>query len=652
MSPSPNRTKLDDLLNGAVDLHPRPDFAAWRQNHPEAVDALQSLSIILSKRRSKMIRIARYSTSVALLLLVAVGMWWMFFGHCTTTAWAQVIDQLARVRNATCQASVHSECSLTYKLSIEGDRIRSEDSGNIYISDFREGKRLSINPATKKAVICDLLKDSSNDVVPGSNPLADLVKLKDAATKQQPDEMIEGITCHVYRVDKPVFLGSKVPWVKLWVNPHSNLPVQVHTFIVDGRFAMTLNSFRWNEPFDKDFMEFTAPKGYELVDERDTKKSQKVREANTMQVAVAAIDAADGSAANPGRELHGEEVTKTLDMLGRRIEANHKALDSWSGTYELAEQTRVPQKPLRTSHAIVDFLIELQRDRIRTDYREILPPQPPVKSATPQRRDEFTLPPVPPVAEAQEWRWVKTEEYSLWFPVNELRNQIDGFPEAGCTFNQAFRVLYHEGPGATHHARRNTFVDPRSFISGEGGLTYRDVCSTYASLLRGKRDAVSDHTRRNLVLRQRRNGTATEYVLLIRYRCSDEDDMSDNVIGEEVFSSDAGFNVVSHRNLIQAHIESSEQCTFRREKGVFIPAKIEFRHYEWSTTRIPTDEMISHRVFTLKQTKVNEPIDPAAFEISSLGLRRGDRLADWVEHRVQVFDGKKFIPVEQFKPNP
>ena len=42
-------------------------------------------------------------------------------------------------------------------------------------------------------------------------------------------------------------------------------------------------------------------------------------------------------------------------------------------------------------------------------------------------------------------------------------------------------------------------------------------------------------------------------------------------------------------------------------------------------------------------------LDPAVFEISSLGLRRGDRMADWIEHRVQVFDGKKFVPLEQFK---
>ena len=64
-----------------------------------------------------------------------------------------------------------------------------------------------------------------------THPLSDLVKLKDAASKRQSDETIEGIRCHVYRVENPVFMGARVSWVKLWIDPGSNLPVQVHTVI-------------------------------------------------------------------------------------------------------------------------------------------------------------------------------------------------------------------------------------------------------------------------------------------------------------------------------------------------------------------------------------------------------------------------------------
>ena len=653
MSPSPNRSKLDDLLAGAVDLAARPDFSAWRRQHPEAVDSIESLPVILAKRRSKMIRIARYSTSVALVLLVAVGAWWVVFSSGTATAWAQVIEQLSRVRNARCQLSVHRGPETTDTIYIAGDRTRYERPPTIGIADFQKGELLELNTATKKATLRDLVKDSDGRAVRGSNPLADLLKLKDAASKRQPDESIDGVLCHVYRVDKPVFLGWDVPWVKLWIDPRSNLPAQIHTVIADGQIAVTYHDFRWNEPLDESLFSLVAPKGYELVDATERKKGQKVREANSMQAAVAAIDAADGSQANPGRELHGDDVPKTLDVLSRPIEANYKAIVSWSGTYELKMR---PPSLAGVSRVVINFHVEPGRDRLRTDYREIRPPQPPVKSAPPQQHDGFGRIPFPPVPEAREWRWVRTPDHSLQFPMNDLRNQVQGFPQAGSGPDQPFRILYREGPGATHLASCSTFVDPRSFIGGNGGLSYWKVCSGYASCLRGNGRIDPDHARKNLVLRQRRNGTATEYVLLIRYRCSDDNDMSANVIGEDVFSSAAAFNVVSHRTFEQGHLVSSEQRTFQQEKGIFIPARIEFQTYQGPNnphgdphSKHAMGAMTSHRIFTLQQTKVNEPIDPAVFEMSSLGLRRGDRVADWIEHRVQVFDGKELVPVERFK---
>jgi hypothetical protein len=134
------------------------------------------------------------------------------------------------------------------------------------------------------------------------------------------------------------------------------------------------------------------------------------------------------------------------------------------------------------------------------------------------------------------------------------------------------------------------------------------------------------------MLREHRNAALTEYVLFLRYG----GDAAGSLLVEIVFSSQAGFNVISKRMFSQGRVTESEKTSYRQEKGIHIPVRIEFNGP-------------NHRIFTLKQTKVNEPIDPAVFEASSLGLRRGDRMADWIEHRVQVFDGKKFVPVEQFK---
>jgi len=634
MSQSPNPKKLDELLTAAVDLQPRPDFAAWRQKHPEAVAALQSLPIILSKRRSKMIRIARYSTSVALLLFVAVGAWWTFFSNGTASAWAQVIDQLSKVRSATCQVSIYENghCEETAKVYIEGDRVRFEDSDVTSVMDFREGKAVYAEHAAKRATFHDLQKDPGGRAVLGSNPLSDLVKLKDATTKRQADETIEGVSCHVYRVDNPVFLGSKVPWVKLWVDPRSNLPVQVHMVdgSAEGPSAMTFNNFRWNEPFDKDLLKLAAPKGYTLVDERESDTAKKTGKSVSMQAAVAAWDAAEGTRANPGRELPGDEAAKILDMLSRRTEANYKAIDSWSGTYGLI---LTPAPVPAAVVVVIDFFLDNGRDRLRADYRASV--WSPAKSS-PQHPGESRGTPAAPAADDQECRWVRTAEYSLRFPMNELRNKVEGFPNAGGEPTQPFRILYREGSEATRHFdSSDTFVDPRSFLGGNDGFPYWEGCSARAAALRGERSkycADPDFLKRNMMLRERRNAAVTEYVLFLRYG----DDAPGSYLVEIVFSSQAGFNVISKRLFSQGRVAKLEKTSYLREKGVDIPVRIEFNGS-------------NHRIFTLKQTKLNEPIDPAVFEISSLGLRRGDRMADWIERRVQVFDGKQFVPVEQFQ---
>ena len=636
MSHSANPKKLDELLTAAVDLQPLPDFAAWRQNHPEAVAALQSLPIILSKRRSKMIRIVRYSTSVALLLFVAIGAWWMFFGHGTASAWAQMIEQLSQVRSAMCQLDVYEDghCQKTTKVYLEGDRVRCEDAERISIMDYREGKMLYATRFAKKATILDLRKYSGGQAVIGSNPISDLVKLKDAATKRQPDETIGSTRCHVFRVDNAVFLGYRFAWLKLWVDADRDLPVQVHTVVGggDGSATMTLNNFHWNEPFDKDLLKLAVPKGYTLFDEQESNKPKKTEKTVSMQAAVAAWDAVEGTHATPGREIQGEEAAKILDMLGRRIEANYKAIVSWSGTYE----SRPASSP-GVSLAVVDFFVEPGRDRLRTDYREIKSQQPPTKSAPPQQRDEDSRIRMSPISEAQEWRWVRTAEQSLRFPVNELRKSVEGFPNAaGTDLGQPFRILYREGSEPTRNFDSSrTSVDPRSFLGGNSGVTYWDGCSARAAALRGERSKFCDDPdflKRNMMLRERRNGAAAEYVLLLRYG----GDEPDGFLVEEVCSSQSGFNVISKRTFSQGHVTKSEKTSFRQEKAVYIPVKVEINDR-------------GDRVFTLKQSKLNEPIDPAVFNMSSLGLRRGDRVADWIEHRVQVFDGKQFVPVEQFK---
>jgi hypothetical protein len=665
MNDSPRRTKLDDLLAGAVDLRPQPDFAAWQQSHPEAVEVLQSLPTTPAKRRSKMIRIARYSTSVALVLFVAVAAWWMFFGHGTATSWAQVIDQIAKVRNATCRVSVRVEgMKETGKIWIEGDQIRYEDAGRICITDCREKKGLEADRATKKARIIDLRKNPGELTTLGGNPLGDLVKLKDAASKPQPDETIEGIRCHVYRVDNPVFMGEKMPWLKLWVDPSNNLPVQIHTVVGNGHgegkdddpITMTFDNFRWNEPFEKGFMELVAPPGYELVDESKAKEVKPRAAEVSMQASVAALDAADGPSAKAGREMAAAEAAKILDMIGQRIEANYKTIKTWSGTYDIDEPC--PMGGLNTgvrqpTHAVVDFIADIDRNRLRTDYRESELPV--VKDRQPQPKDKDRRMRPAITRNPGEWHWVKTPECTLQFSVKDLRNKIEGFSEGGSGAGPQFRILYREGAGESHFSY---CVDPRLFLKGSvssnGGLPYWRDCAWIASVLRGEHP--KGNYAKNTMLRERRNGTATEYVLLIRHSYPDGGCMMD----ERVYSSEVGFNVVSERRMQRERLVSTKQTGFRQEKGIFLPVRIDSKGYQtpkakdYQTPKAQdaADRLFWHRISTLTQTNLNEPIDPAMFEISTLGLRPGDRMADWIEHRVQVFDGKQFVPAGHVNAGP
>lgn len=372
--------KLDELLNGAVELRPRPDFEKWRRKHPEAIDALTSLPTTIAKRRSTMARIARYSTStVAVLLFLAAGAWWMFFSPGARNAWAEVIDQVAQVRRATCNLHVHrggfEEVSKTY---LEGSRVRVEDPNRFYVMDFLEGKSLWAERSTKTANIQDLKKDSGGLLVLGSNPLNDLMQMKNAPAERLPDELIGDTLCQVYRVKDTAFIGYKVPWIKLWLDPGSKLPVQIHSVVAD-RQAMTFNDFRWNEPFDEDLLELVVPEGYELVESPGSVEASKAVDPPLSDSAtpneVGSTTAGDSAEAR--REIPVEEIAKTLDMLGQRIEAHYKAIDSWSGTFDVTERHRYtnPNNPQyeRISHAAVEFFAEPGRDRIRINNRAVEP---------------------------------------------------------------------------------------------------------------------------------------------------------------------------------------------------------------------------------------------------------------------------------------
>ena len=330
-----------------------------------------------------------------------------------------------------------------------------------------------------------MLNESGSRALPTGNPLDDLMKLKDAAAKRLPNEVIQGTQCEVYRVENPVFMGSRTPWLKLWVDPNSHLPVQVH-WLFNDQYAVTYNDFHWNEQFDTGLMTLVPPKGYTLAE----KPRERV-----------ADDAISLQTTPEGQEIKGEELAKTLDMLAGRIEENYKALKSWSGTYiveqRLFEDWCAPLSPRwRVSKATLRFYALPDKDHIRTDYQETEP----VQWEDPKTGKPVGLPPpvefvehgsqmrVGPVTDPipTESRWVRTPNHLLRFLLSEMQQQVKDSPSStGLWPGQAFRVVYREGPeAARNYDNFHQYIDP--LIAYRDGMPEWQVLSWYAAALRGQ----------------------------------------------------------------------------------------------------------------------------------------------------------------------
>jgi hypothetical protein len=108
--------------------------------------------------------------------------------------------------------------------------------------------------------------------------------------------------------------------------------------------------------------------------------------------------------------------------------------------------------------------------------------------------------------------------------------------------------------------------------------------------------------------------------------------------------------MVSYEMISFGKPEQTRRCTFREVEGVFIPSEFECKRFRWAD--VEEGYLTEHRRYTLKEVRVNEPLEPGAFEIETLGLEYGDRMVDRIENRLTVFDGERFVPADQFRLQP
>lgn len=206
MTDSKHKKTLDELLSGAVDLRLQPDFAEWRQKHPEALEALRAVPTTVNSRRRNMVRIVRYSTSAAaVILLLIAGAWWAIFTQGVATPWEGVTFAFADVQKAVSQVR-----SVTFTLTntgwggqpfadpliikvtgLELDRYRAESSEMVNIINFRDGLALVLWPRTKKATVWPLYPRAKDSPAEPLDFLKHLRNIPATATKRLGERELE-----------------------------------------------------------------------------------------------------------------------------------------------------------------------------------------------------------------------------------------------------------------------------------------------------------------------------------------------------------------------------------------------------------------------------------------------------------------------------
>jgi len=331
------------------------------------------------------------------------------------------------------------------------------------------------------------------------------------------------------------------------------------------------------------------------------------------------------------RTVAGEEKVETLVMLAIHMEANYRGIGTWSGVYDLSERLYTANRrsadgtdtgpAWQVSEVVVAYTIDAKTDRVRSDF---------VKEEPSKLVDRETGEDIPVNFQPREYRTIRTPEHLLHLPTRDLRGQV------------ITRVVYRRN---SRMAKANQFhVNPLNFF-GDGHLRFAEVCSIYAKWLLDENSLTRRKNTTTLV--QRQVDGVTEYSLTIR-RPSDDGGV-DRHVRTIVFSSAAGFNPLTYNLISFGRREVEISWEYRKDGGVYLPSRHEIRRYNWANLRDnePQDadaNLVSHRIFKLRESSLNQPVDSEAFELAGLALEYGDRLADEIERQLQVYDARSSSP--------
>ena len=207
---------------------------------------------------------------IAAAALVAVGglFYVAFFPSPEATAFTEVAQKLRDAHTLTYRGIVESpelKTRMTMRVLVkEPGHFRAElDGGMISIVDGRQGKQLTLDPATKTAL---LLEGKAPKAPPGPAAAVGLVdhlrQLTEGDAKPVGDQAIGKIRARGYLVKNKKF-GTAMT---VWIDPGTRLPIRIESSdrIQGKEYRTTMSDFQIDPPIDDALFRVAPPPGYVL----------------------------------------------------------------------------------------------------------------------------------------------------------------------------------------------------------------------------------------------------------------------------------------------------------------------------------------------------------------------------------------------------
>ena len=254
------------------------------------------------QRRQRMCRIARYSSLVAALLLVALGpsVVWLW-DRSAAPAFAQVADNVRKATSVSCtiKTGIGAMPKFEIKYYMQGHLMRMEMPGKqeafdakmpfstVAVFDLDSGSFTTID-FTAKAFASGKTKVDQAMMKQFSSPVEWLSKITEKDAERIGEDQLNGQKTEVYQLLRINF-GDKDRAVeegetsKVWVDPDSNLPVKMVAEVFGPasdhktKSSLTVENFVWNKPLDPALFKLEVPEGFKKVvqDEPATPESSK-----------------------------------------------------------------------------------------------------------------------------------------------------------------------------------------------------------------------------------------------------------------------------------------------------------------------------------------------------------------------------------------